>query len=118
MYHQIKENLVNLDGRVDLVHKGVARQVSDGASQQEEQHRDYHHVAEVQNGGHKCVDLKFREEVEDRIQKHIESRRAWREKGSPPPVIVLATQLEVAQHNGDLGAGHNQNEKHNEEKAD
>ena len=38
--------------------------------------------------------------------------------GSAPPAVVLAAELEVAQHNGDLRAGDNQDHKHQAKEAE
>ena len=46
-------------------------------------------VAHVEHGRHKLGNLKPREEIEDRVEEHVEGRRARGEESPPPPVVVL-----------------------------
>ena len=55
--------------------------------------------------------------VDDGVGKDIEAGRAGEQEGPPPPVVVLPTQLEVGHHYGNLGAGDDEDHKHEEEEA-
>ena len=40
------------------------------------------------------------------------------EEGSPPPIVVLGTKLEVGEHHSDLGTGDGQNEEYHQQKSE
>jgi len=52
------------------------------------------------------------------IQGGVEGTTARVEEGSPPPTVVLIHQLEVAEQDGHLGAGHHQHNHHQEQEAE
>ncbi len=109
--------LLDLDGGVDLAHKEVARVEPDGAGEEEELQGHDERVAKVDHRRNKLGDLELREEVEHAVEEHVQRRGSRGQERAPPPVVVLAAQLEVAHDHGDLGTGHEQNDKHNEEEA-
>lgn len=51
------------------------------------------------------------------IDEKIDSCEARRKERSPPPVVVLRTQMEIAQQNGSLRTSDNQNDKYQEEET-
>lgn len=51
------------------------------------------------------------------VDEQIDRRKARREEGSPPPVVVLGAQVKVAQQNRRLRAGDDQDQKHQKQKA-
>jgi len=53
----------------------------------------------------------------DTVDGKVESSEATGQKTSPPPVIILRTQMEVAEQDGGLGAGDDQDHKHEEQKS-
>ena len=46
----------------------------------------------------------LREEVDEAVAEQVEAGGARVEEGAPPPLVVLVAQLEVAEHDRDLGA--------------
>ena len=75
-----------------------------GTCQEEEEQSSDPHVSKVQQPGDKFRDLKLRVEVEDRVREHVARRGARGEEGTPPPVIILCTELEVAHDDSDFCA--------------
>ncbi len=52
------------------------------------------------------------------VCKDIEAGRSREYEGSPPPVIVLTTQLKVCHDNSHFRTGNNKNDKDKEQKAE
>ena len=89
----------------------------DGARDEEDAQRDQPHVAEVQGVRDGHVALQPRE-VGDGVEEDVDGGGPRGEERPPPPAVVLGAQLEVVQHDGDLGAGHAQDHVHEEEEAE
>jgi len=53
----------------------------------------------------------------DTVDGKVESSEATGQKTPPPPVIILRTQMEVAEQDGGLGAGDDQDHKHEEQES-
>jgi len=51
------------------------------------------------------------------VDCEVEGGEAASEETSPPPVVILGTKVEVAEEDGGLGAGDDQDHKHEEEKS-
>jgi len=111
------KNLFRFDGTVDLFDEEIASIKSDGARQDEETEGHDESVSKIEEDGDEFVDLEFCEEVEDGIKEHIECTGSRGQECSPPPMIVLATKLEVAHDDGDLGASQDQNDEDNGQKS-
>lgn len=109
--------LRDLDNAVDLSDEVVASEETDGSSQNKESDGHDAGVTEVEKYRDELGDLELGEEVEDGVKEHVEGRSSRGEVSSPPPVVVFATELEVAHHDGDLGAGENQNDKHDRQET-
>mmetsp|Transcript_12082 Transcript_12082/g.33980 ORF Transcript_12082/g.33980 Transcript_12082/m.33980 type:complete len:244 (-) Transcript_12082:461-1192(-) len=103
---------VHLDRAVDSPHEEEGGECANGPRQEHEQGGNDEHVAEVQQCGDDLVDLKARAEVQNRVQEHVQRRRAAGEERCPPPSVVLRCQLEVRQGDGDLRTGHEQDHEH------
>jgi hypothetical protein len=50
----------------------------------------------------------------DTVHCEVESCEATREETSPPPMIILSTQVEIAEQDGCLRAGDDQNDEDEE----
>lgn len=96
----------------------AAQQSHAGYSQAEETVADDRHVDEVQQDRHKLADVQLAPEVERAVRKQVHRSTPTGEVGPPPPVIVLAAQLEVAQHDGDLRAREAQDDEHQGQEAE
>jgi hypothetical protein len=48
-------------------------------------------VPKVKKARHEADDIQAREEVEDGIEVHVQSRCAGGQKGAPPPMVILQT---------------------------
>lgn len=57
------------------------------------------------------------EEVVDAVDEEIECCAAWGEEAAPPPMVILSTQVEVAEQHGRLRARHHQDEEYKEQEA-
>lgn len=110
--------LVNLHRRVYKPGEPEAGIKANGAGEYKEGISRDEHVAEVEHAGDRLRDLQFREEIECCIQEEVQSRRAGCQVGPPPPLVVLTAQLEIAKHDGDLGAGHYQDHKDEEQEPE
>lgn len=51
------------------------------------------------------------------INEQIDSSEAARQEGSPPPVIVLGTEVEIAEQDSGLRASDEENDKYQEQKS-
>lgn len=51
------------------------------------------------------------------VDEQIARRKAGREEGSPPPVIILRTQMEIAQQDRRFRARDHENQKDQEQEA-
>ena len=96
-------------------------------------------VAKVQECGCGSLDLKLGHEVVDAVNGQIESREPGGQEAAPPPVVILdgqmrslqlngrkwenaffthlSAQVEVAEEDGRLGAGDDQDDKDQEEET-
>jgi len=72
-------------------------------------------VGEVQQGGDKLINLQLGAEVEDTVSSHIDRTAAWHSKWPPPPAVVFSTELEIDHHYGNLWAGDDQDDEHQEQ---
>mmetsp|Transcript_27966 Transcript_27966/g.65311 ORF Transcript_27966/g.65311 Transcript_27966/m.65311 type:complete len:466 (-) Transcript_27966:756-2153(-) len=109
---------VHLDGGEDLPYEPVAGVETDGAGQQEEDDGGDEHVPEIEERRDELGDLELGEEVEDGVGEHVPGRRARRQEGAPPPVVVLRAQLEVAHDHRDLGARDDEDDEDEQQEAE
>ena len=106
-----ESGLVDLDARVDLLREPEAGQEPARPRQEEEPDAYEAHVPEVEHVREPLVGAQSPKIIYG-VRKHVEGRRAAREERPPPPAVVLATQLEVAQHDRDLAARRHQDDEH------
>lgn len=88
--------LVHLHHTVDLPHEPEARKESNGAGEQEEQEHHDECVAKVEERGGGVLDWQFGHEVVAAVDEQIHCSESWSEERSPPPLIVLGAQMEIA----------------------
>ena len=92
-------SLINFDGGEDGLVEAKRRCQSHKSQHQERRQAQQEHVPEIKNIGGTRVGLKGLE-IGDRVKHHPESSASTIAKGSPPPAMVLATQLEVVEKDG------------------
>lgn len=109
--------LVHLDHAVDLADEPEAGEEAYRARKQEEQKDHNERVAKVQEGGRSVLNLQLRGKVVTAVDEQIHGRKARRQEGSPPPVIVLGAEVEVAQQDGRLRAGDHEDQKDQKQEA-
>lgn len=109
---------VDLHRRVDQPREPEACIEPDRARDHEEGIRDDEHVPEVQGPRHGLCYFQLCEEVECRVEEEVEGRRARSQVRPPPPVVVLAAELEVAEDDRDLRTGHDEDEEDYEEEPE
>lgn len=93
---------VYLDDAVDFSHKEEAGEKSHSSSEKEEDHHHNQCVAEVQEGGGCSCYGQFGDKEMNRVQKEIHRSTATSQEGTPPPVIILSTKMEITQQYGGL----------------
>jgi len=111
-------SLIEMNGTINLLDKEEASIEANRSSQDEETKGHDGRVSKIEQDGRKFRDLKLREEVEDRIEEHVESRCTRSQISSPPPMVILAAKLEITHHNGDFGAGQDKDHEHNSEESE
>jgi len=111
-------SLIKMNGTINLLDKEEASIEAYRSSQDEETHHHDDRVTKIEQDGRKLRDLKLREEVEDRIEEHVESGCARSQISSPPPMIILAAELEITHDNGDFCAGQNQDHENNRKESE
>ena len=86
---QSNNGLLNLDSAINFLDKEEAGIETNGPSKQEQLNGHDEGVAKVEKARKNLCDLQLREEVEDRVEEHVEGRSTRGKERSPPPVIVL-----------------------------
>ena len=109
--------LIYFNGGVDLLHKPETSKKSNGARQHEKGKGNHAHVAEIQHCRYKTRDVKFGEEIPDRVEEQVAAWGSCWEVRTPPPSIIFVAELEVAHHNGDFRTCDNKDGQHNEQKS-
>lgn len=109
--------LVLFHSSINSTDKHVCGIESDSPSEQPESKHHYKAVPKVEKRGHELCDVKLGEVIHDRVAKDVVAGWPWKKEWSPPPVIVLPTQLKVGHHYGDLWAGYDEDHKHKEKEA-
>jgi hypothetical protein len=109
--------LVHLDHTVNLSDEPETSEKSYRTGQQEEQKHHNQCVAKIQKGRRRILDLQFGHKVVTTVDEQVNGRKTGREERTPPPMIVLGAQMEVAQQNCRLRTRDDQNDKDQKEKA-
>lgn len=109
---------VHLHHAVDFGDEPEAREEPDGPREKKEDQDHDHGVAEVQDGARCARDLQLGEEVVDGVHEEVHGGEAAGEEGTPLPVIVLCTQVEVAEQDGSFRARDHQDDEDQEEETE
>ncbi len=97
----------------------IAGVKTDCSSQQKQGKRNDKHVPIVQQQGHKTMHFHFGQMIPNRVQHSVTCTCTGMQERSPPPTVILAAQLEIAQENGDLSTSeHQQNHDQKQEAKD
>lgn len=94
---------INFDCSVDFTNEHISRIKTNSTSQKPECNDHQKRVTEVQKCWNELRYIQLCDEIKHCICKNIYSRSSRRDEGSPPPMIIFSTQLEIHHHNGDLG---------------
>lgn len=87
------------------------------ACEDEEEEGDDKRVSKEQEVAEGSADAGFEEEVMDREAQHVKACGASGKEGSPPPAIVLAAQVEIAEEDAGFCTHHHKNYECEEHKA-
>jgi len=89
--------LVDFNDTVDLAHEPEACQKSNCTCKDEENECNDECVSKIQESRRHSSNIQLIHEIMYRIQEIVERSKAASQKRSPPPIIVLCTQVEIAQ---------------------
>lgn len=109
--------LINLDGSIDPSDEEVGCVEAYCSSEEPEGEHHQQGVPKIQQGWNEFCDFKLCNKVEYGVSEYIDCWSSWYDEWSPPPVVVLSTQLEVDHYNWDLWAGDDEDDKHQEEET-
>jgi len=109
--------LVDLDAAVNLPDKEERREESNRAAEDKEHQTHDRRPSKVQDHTRERLDLQCREIVHDRVQEDVDRRSTTCEEGTPPPMVIFGTQVEIAHQDRHLGARQDQDAKHQEQEA-
>ncbi|RUS91111.1 hypothetical protein EGW08_001136, partial [Elysia chlorotica] len=84
----------------------------------EEEEYNNSSVAEVEQSIHKATHLQLGEEEVHTVEEEVDGCEARCQERPPPPMVVLSTQVEIAQQNGRLTAGDDQDDEHKKQEAE
>ena len=105
-------SLVNLYRRKDLPHEPEAREIANNSSSEEEEQWKRAHVAEKQYVSDKPSGMQLQRVPVKTVQEHVQGGGTRREHGSPPPSIVLSTQLKIAKNHANFSTRDDKDQKH------
>lgn len=115
---RVAESLVNLDRAIDCANKKETRVEANGAREHKKTIGQDEHVAKVKNTTDRLADVQLGEKVKGAIGKQIQSAGTACQVGTPPPMIVLAAQLEIAENDGYLRTRYNQDHENEGQKPE
>lgn len=104
--------LINLNDAVDLPREPKASEESNSSCQQEEEENHNRCVANVQESRCSSPDLQFRHKVVDTVDEKVKCREPAGKEASPPPMIILCAEMEIAKEDGRLRTGDDEDDKH------
>lgn len=107
--------LIHFDDTVDFPDEPEGGEKSDRSCKKEEAEHHDGGVTEVEEGGGPALDVQLGEEVVDAVAGQVEGREPAGQEAAPPPVVILSTEVEVAEEDGGLGAGDDQDDVHQEQ---
>jgi len=115
MHACIYSSLINLNATKNLLVEPQRTQQSHSTRDQVQPKANQCHVPKVQNIRRHTVALQLLK-VMERIPIHIQGSGSSRAETSPPPTVILTTDLKVRKENGNLSTGQEQNDKGQEQK--
>ena len=107
--------LIDLDAAKDLTGEPEATESTGG---EEHTERNKEHVTKVQHVRDEDLAGLQTAEPKDRVHEHVNGGTARGEEGEPPPTMILGTELVVHEEDGDLGAGEEEDDVHDEGEAE
>merc|ERR1712113_952873 len=107
--------LIHLDSSVDLADEPKARHEPNERRKQKEKSCSNDRVAKVEHHGYESRMGERRQKIVNGVRQQVHSREPRRDHAPPPPSVVFSAQLEVTQHNSNLGASDGHYHKHNQE---
>lgn len=96
-FHLKPNDLINLDGWINLGDKPEASKEPDGTGEQNNSTGHNQHVPKVQNRTSRLRNIQFTVEKVDSVQEKVHASHTTGQETPPPPVIVLGRQMKVAQ---------------------
>ena len=112
------KRLIDLDAAKDLTGEPEATESTNGTSSKEHTERNKEHVTKVQHVRDEDLAGLQTAEPKDRIHEHVNGGTAGGEEGEPPPTMIFGTELVVHEEDGDLGAGEEEDDVHDEGEAE
>jgi len=109
--------LVHLDHAVDLAHEPKAGKESDASCKEEEADDHDAGVSEVEEGGSRPLDVQLGDKVVNAVDRQVKRRESWGQETAPPPMIILGTEVEIAEENGGLRTGYHQDQEHQKQET-
>ena len=104
-------HLINFDGSKDSLIEDKACSNTNKSSHQEQTKWCQSHVSKVKDVGGNRICLQLLE-VYEGVKEDVNSSRPTSTEGTPPPVIILPTKLEVVEEDSDFSRGNNKDGKH------
>jgi hypothetical protein len=99
----------NLSAAVELHHEEKAGKESNGSGKDEEEKGDHEGISKVEEGVDKAGELELRHVVVDAVEENVHGAEAARQERSPPPVVILRIELNVAKNHRQFRAGYRKN---------
>lgn len=96
-FHLKPNDLIDLDGWINLGDKPEASKEPDGTGEQNNSAGHNQHVPKVQNRTSRFRNIQFTVEKVDSVQEKVHASHTTGQETPPPPVIVLSRQMKVAQ---------------------
>ena len=75
-------------------------------------------VSEVEERADEALDVELADVVVHAVEEEVDGSEAARHEGAPPPVVVLGTQVEVAEEDGGFRARHDEDDEDEEEETE
>ena len=75
-------------------------------------------VSEVEERADEALDVELADVVVHAVEEEVDGSEAARHEGAPPPVVVLGTQVEVAEEDGGFRARHDEDDEDEEQETE
>lgn len=104
--------------KVKFLPENIKLRLADGSGEKEKEEHHDERVAEVQERAGRILDLKLSCEVVAAVDEEVDRRESARQETSPPPVVVLGTQVEITQQDRRLGARDDEDQEHQKQESE